>query len=386
MAESQGTGSPSSRWKGMVQLAAVLVVVLVALYFMRAPGLADLDVVVAKGTAEAPRVNVVQPSETSHTLTVTLTGEVRLQSRVALKSEVFGRVASVSPKLRNGGTFKAGETLLTLDPRDFEFKAREARAGADEMRARVRKHELQGQFERAKFLRDNPGQEVPAIIEHRPQIERFKARVERWEMLVAQRDLELSKTKYSLPFDGKIIASTVGMGEVLGPATAFGSAYSKEAIGIEAPISLADIAQLGAVVGRDADVRLAGRTFPAVVERSSSVVASRSRMATLFFAFAESVAMDDLPLPGTFVQISVEGAEYANAFRLPESAEQHDGTIWVVDGDALRSVTATTLGRTNTGWIVAAFDAGDGVVVGALPGAAPGLGVEAVAVAEVGDA
>ena len=386
MAEDQGSGSPSKRWKGMVQVAVVLGVVLVALYFMQAPAITDLDVVVAKGTADAPRVSVVRPSQTTHTLTVTLTGEVRLQTRVAMKPEVFGRVVSVSPKLRNGGTFKAGETLLTLDPRDLEFKVREARAGADAMRARVLKHELRGQFERAKFLRNNPGQDVPAIIEHRPQIERFQARVERWEMLVAQRELELSKTKYSLPFDGKIIASTVGVGEVLGPGSAFGSAYSKEAIGIEAPISLADLAQLGAVVGRDANVRLAGRAFPAVVERSSAVVASRSRMATLFFAFAESVAIGDLPLPGTFVQVSVEGNEHDNAFRLPESAEQHDGRVWVVDGDELRSVTADTLGRTNTGWIVAAFDAGDGVVIGALPGAAPGLKVEAVAVADAGDA
>lgn len=386
MAEDQVSGSPSNRWKGMVQLAVVLGVVLVALYFMRAPRLSDLDVMVAKGVADAPRVSVVQPAQTTHTLNVTLTGEVRLQNRIAMRSEVFGRVVSVSPKLRNGGTFKAGETLLTLDSRDFEFRVREAHAGTDAMRARVLKHELQGQFQRAKFLRENPGQEVPAIIEHRPQIERFKARVERWEMLAAQRELELSKTRFSLPFDGKIITSNVGVGEVVGPSSSFGGAYSKEAIGIEAPISLADLAQLGSVAGRDASVGLVGRTFPAVVERTSSVVAPRSRMATLFLAFADSVALDDLPLPGTFVQVSVAGAEYDNAFRLPESAEQHDGTVWVVDGDELRSVTPDTLARTNTGWIVAAFDAGDGVVVGALPGAGPGLKVEAVAVADAGDA
>ncbi|MYD96806.1 MAG: hypothetical protein F4X98_05410 [Gammaproteobacteria bacterium] len=386
MAEAQGSGSPSVRWKGMVQLAVVLAVVVVALYFMRAPGITELDVVVAKGTADAPRVSVVQPSQTTHTLTVTLTGEVRLHTRIAMTSEVRGRVMSVSPKLRNGGTFRAGETLLALDPREIEINVREAQAGVEEALARVRKHELKGQLERAKFLRDNPGQEVPAIVAHEPQIERFKARVKHWEAVVADRELNLSKTKYSLPFDGRIITTNVGIGEVVGPANPFGIAYSKEAIGIEAPISLVDLAHLGDVVGRDASARLAGRTLPAVVERSSSVVAPRSRMATLFFAFADSVAIDELPLPGTFVQVSVEGAEYDNAFRLPEAAEQHDGSVWVIDGDELRSVTADTLGRMNTGWIVAAFDAGDGVVVGAVPGAAPGLKVEAVAVADAGDA
>jgi len=367
----------SGRWKGLLQLGLVVAVVLVALYFMRAPQLEEIDVVVAEGAAERPRVTVVQPEQSAEAVRITLTGEVRLQSRVAMKAEVFGRVVSVSPKLRNGASFKAGETLLTIDPRDFEIEIRAARANAQAQLARKRKHELQGQLDRAEFERRNPGQSVPAIVERQPQIDRFEHRHQRMLARVDAAELALSKTRYSLPFDGKVISSSVGVGEILGPATVFGGAYAREAIGIEAPISLDDLAQIGEPVGREATVRTGDGAFPAAVERVSSIISPRSRMSKLFLAFADSVSLEAIPPPGAFIQVAIDGPAHENAFLLPEAAEQHDGTVWVVDDGVLRSVSPDTLGRAGTGWIVAAFDAGDGVVLGTVAGAKAGLAVEA---------
>ena len=48
----------------------------------------------------------------------------------------------------------------------------------------------------------------------------------------------------------------------------------------------------------------------------------------------------------------------------------------VKDG-ALTSAAPSTVGRSEAGWIVEAFDAGEGVVVGALPAASEGLKVDA---------
>jgi len=50
----------------------------------------------------------------------------------------------------------------------------------------------------------------------------------------------------------------------------------------------------------------------------------------------------------------------------------------VAEGELVRE-TPRTLGQTDTGWIVAEFDARDGVVLGAVPGERAGLAVKAVA-------
>lgn len=375
MAESGGD-LRSRSWTGLAQLGLVVVVVLVALYFMRAPTVAKFDDVVAEGGASVPQVNVVSPVIGQSAVSVDLTGTVGLYGSVKLRSEVQGRVISVSPVLRSGGTFKASETLLTLDPNEFEIEVRGAEASVAAQRARLRKHELRGQRDREEFLRENPGQPVPAIVERQPQIERYKARVDRMLARLEKANLNLARTRFSLPFEGKVAATTVAVGELVGPLEPFGRAYARDAIEVQASITLGDLASLDPVVGRTAEVHVGPRSFPAHVERVSSVVAPRSRMATLYLRFDDSVPLEDMPLPGVFIEAAIQGDAFDNAFVLPDSAQQGDGSIWIVDSGVLASVSPSTLGRNSAGWIVSAFDARDGVVLGSVPGARTGLAVE----------
>ena len=62
---------------------------------------------------------------------------------------------------------------------------------------------------------------------------------------------------------------------------------------------------------------------------------------------------------------------------LPDAAAQASDRVWVVRDGALNSVEPRILGRIDGGWVVEAFDAGDGVVLGTLPGAREGLAVTA---------
>ncbi len=55
---------------------------------------------------------------------------------------------------------------------------------------------------------------------------------------------------------------------------------------------------------------------------------------------------------------------------------QDRGSVWVVEGGALKAVMPRTLGHADGGVVVEAFDAGEGIVVGSLPGAREGLAVE----------
>ena len=72
----------------------------------------------------------------------------------------------------------------------------------------------------------------------------------------------------------------------------------------------------------------------------------------------------------------MEGPAYEDVYVLPESVVQERGSVWVVRNGLLSAFTPTTLGRTAAGWVVQAFDAGEGVVVGTLPAAREGLEVD----------
>ena len=200
------------------------------------------------------------------------------------------------------------------------------------------------------------------------------------KMKLAQ--LQLDRTEISLPYDVRVAAADIDVGQFVGPAelvgraSSFGSVYRTDALQVRAPIEQDSLAYLAPAIGRSATVRTAAGTYEAHVERTSAGIGPKTRLATLFLKFAEGQPADTLPLPGTFAEVSVAGPVHDNVFVLPESALQDQNSVWVVEGGALKAVMPRALGHADGGLVVEAFDAGDGVVVGSLPGAREGLAVE----------
>ncbi len=352
-------------WRGNLQLVLILGAIVMALYFARAPDRVDRGAVAGlAGESARPVVAVIHPARTDQALTVELTATVGLEDTVNVASEVAGRVVWVSPNFANGGSLSAGETILRVDPAEFELQVEAAAMAVREADARV-------SSERATAEQD-----VWALAEAEARLMRTRA-----DLKLAE--LQLERTDVSLPFASRVINADVEVGELVGPADLVGGAASRlgavyrlGALQVDAPIEPRDLEYLEPVIGRAARVVGEMGTWQARVVRVSSVIAPRSRLASVFLKFAEDEPRDSLPAPGTFVEIDVEGPAYEDVYALPESVLQERDSVWVVRNGLLSAFTPTTLGRTAAGWIVQAFDAGDGVVVGALPAAREGLEVD----------
>ena len=364
-----GAGGERPRWLGYVQLVLIVAAVAVALWFARAPDRveraapADLTDEKAK-----PAVSVIRPAPVTQSLTVKLTGSVRMERRTRIASEVVGRVVFVSPEFANGGSIAANETFIQVDPAGFELEVEAAEQALREAEARM-------EMERARGGEDAKSFELA-------EASAMKARI-----ALEQARLQLERTSISLPYEVRVVRSDVAVGELVGPAelvgpsSRLGVVYPPGALEVDAPVETKDLEHLAPVIGRPAEIHAGGRTWPAEVVRVSSVVAPKTRLASLFLRFKEGSPSDSLPVPGTFVAVVIAGPSHENVYVLPESVAQERGSVWVVDGGMLRAFVPRTLGRTGDGWVVEAFDAGEGVVVGALPGARAGL---AVVVAKAG--
>ena len=371
---SNNTGE-RRRFAGIAQIVLVLAVFAVAIYFARAPDMGGPQTSVARAQSQDPEVVVAHPVKGQHSLSVSLTGEVRAQGMVGLRSQVAGRVLSVSDALRGGGTFRAGQTLLTIDPADFEIDLKVNRALLQQQEARLRWRELRAEEKREEFQSRNPGQPVPPLVNNETEIARYQARVDAARAALEKSELDLARTRYSLPFDGRIVETTAMRGQLVGPLEPFGLAFSRESLEVEAPISLDDLDYLDPAQGRAVQVVANGELFPAFVDRVAPIVNRRSRLVRLYVKFADSVSLAAIPAPGTFVKLSIEGPAFENALLLPKAAEQANGTVWVVRGGVLEAATPRSLGRTEAGWIVSDFDTGDGVVLGTVPAAESGVSV-----------
>ena len=360
-----GAGGERPRWLGYVQLVLIVAAVAVALWFARAPERVQRGVVSDLTDEKAkPAVSVIRPAPVTQSLTVELTGSVRMERRTRIASEVVGRVVFVSPNFANGGSIAANETFIRVDPAGFELEVEAAEQA-------LREAEIRMEMERARGEEDAKSFELA-------EASATKARI-----ALEQARLQLERTSISLPYEVRVVRSDVAVGELVGPAelvgpsSRLGVVYPPGALEVDAPVETKDLEHLAPVIGRSAEIHAGGRTWPAEVVRVSSVVAPKTRLASLFLRFEEGSPPDPLPLPGTFVEVAITGPSHENVYVLPESVVQERGSVWVVDGGMLRSFVPRALGRTGDGWVVEAFDAGEGVVVGALPGARAGLAVVA---------
>jgi len=362
----QDTAGPGGRaerpkWFGYLQLAVILGAIAVALYLARAPERVErIDRSALETQERRPVVSVVQPTPTEQALTLRLTGSVVLKEKATVVSEVVGRVVWVSPKFEPGGSIAANEVFIRIDPEEYELRVEAAGLEVAEL-----EHDISG-----KEARNEDAAGLALKLE--------KARV-----ALRLAELQLRRTNISFPFDARVISSSVEVGELAGPAEKVGKAavlglvYRPESIRVAAPVEQRDLRHLAPVVGRAAEVRTRTGVFRAKVAAVSPVVEAKSRLASLFLNFSDDLPAGSLPLPHTFAEIVIAGPEHSGVYVLPDGAAQASDRVWVVRDGALNSVEPRILGRIDGGWVVEAFDAGDGVVLGTLPGAREGLAVTA---------
>lgn len=333
------------KWTGYAQAALIAVAIVIALYLARAPDREELSVgVFTPSEAGNPVVTVLQPTVTRQSLTVELTGSVRTDARITVMSEVEGRIVYVSPQFRNGGTVPANEPLVRIDPSEYELRVQAAEAGV----------RLAG-----------GGAALDAA---------------QAELALAQ--LQLSRTEVSYPFEVRVVNSDIEVGELVGsieyagPPATMGVVYRSDGLEVDAPVTTQDLDYLAPAIGRTARIEADSATWAAEVARVSSIVAPQTRLASVFLRFVQDETTAALPPPGTFVEIEIDGPAFEDVYTLPDSVLQVRDTVWIVNDNALSLVTPRAIGRTSEGLVVESFDAGQGIVVGTLPGASEGLAVD----------
>ncbi len=367
--------SKRRRWIGPIQIVVVTAIIVAAFLYARAPG-RDAGAPPAFANIQddpLPIVNIVRPVASPTTIKVDATGTVNVRNYVALTPQVGGRVVSISPALRAGGTFAADEQLLIIDRRDFELALDQARADIAAAQSTLMLQRAESDAARANYALLHPNEDVPPLVARIPQIAQARAQLSAARARSEVAALDLKRTDFSLPFDGRVTESTAEVGQVLLAGQSFGRAFAFDALEVVVPIAADELDRIEPAIGRSAIVRADSDTLEATVERVSAELDERTRFAELYLRFDLGTSP---PPPGTFVDVVVDGPAIDRTFVLPPAAEQINRSVWIVAQGVLEPAMPRTLGNTAQGWVVGAFDYKDGVVLGAVPGAEAGLPVD----------
>ena len=368
---------------GVLQIVGISVFVVALIFFaltMRDVSVPNPPAVESGDEGVLPIVGVLTPASMARDVVVEATGTINVRNYIELVPEVSGRIVDLSRALRAGGSFAAGEVLIGIDDRDFRLALDQANAEVAGATANLLLQQTEGGVATSNYALLHPGEPVPALVAKEPQIGQARAQLLSAEARASAAQLDLSRTRMSLPFAGKVTASTAELGQMLSRGQSFGRVFAVDSLEVTVPIGQEELQSLLPVEGRTAFVYVGIGAMPdpisyeATVVRVAAELDERTRFSKLYLRLNGNPNVS----PGTFIDVKVVGPTVAKSLQIPESAEQGRGAVWIVRNNKLASVSPQIRSRSANGILVDAFDYGQGIVVGVVPSAYMGMSVRAV--------
>lgn len=371
--------------QGVLQVGLVVGVLAAGLLANRVlSGMATAPQIAVTGSAIAA-VETVQPIISDTQIRLRETGTVQVRNSIDLSPQVSGRVVMVNPALASGGTFRRGEVLFRLDDSDYRANIDRANADLTSRQADLQVEQTEADIARREWELVRPGEPIPSSVAREPQLARAQAAVRSAEAALADARLDLNRVSFSLPFDGRILSTTIEVGQNLTAGQSYGRAYDPSGIEVSVPVSAGAQAALSPATGRSAVVRPrqrplgpSGISYPATVVRENAELDAQTRLAGLTLGFAETVPL----LPGDFVDVEISGPMIPNAYQFPEAAIHENLVVWVVENGALARRQPQLVSVENGEVVALPFDSADGIVISALDNPSDG---DAVVVTSTGD-
>lgn len=351
---------------------------------------------------------------------LTLNGRVENPDLTRAAAPATGRVLRVH--VREGQRFRAGESLLELDPRDFLPRVEQARAEIMELEAAIRGEALrhqadQDQLREERHLLDIARADVErfeqlrrenfysqaavdqgranlarqqitvrtrelAIADHQARLQQLQARLARARANLDQAELAWRRANITAPFDGYVAKVEVAAGDQVNNGQALLSLYPLAGMEVRAKLPATQQDEFIGALARGerpvASARIAGATLRLRMTRLAGAADARGLDA--FFR----VEGDAAPLRvGELLTLDVARAPVSDVASVPYAALYAGRTVYRVEQDRLAAVTVETLGDAGgqpPRLLVRSAELRDGdrLLATHLPNAVNGLKVEVI--------
>lgn len=343
-----------------------------------------------------PAVSVAIATPESSGLSVVTHGTVAPRTESELVAEVSGRIVSVSDALEAGGFFSAGDELLRLDGREHEIAVERARAAVKLARSESRLAAAEAARRRELSKRG---------IASAADLEQFESRaavadasLEQARANLAQAELDLERTVVRAPFDGRVRARRVDLGQFVSPGAVLARIFSIDYAEVRLPIRTQDLSYVDVPLGVGVDgvaaldvpvtlrAQLGGEEleWPARLVRTEGEIDLETRMLNVVARVEDPYARyanGRAPLPiGLFVRAEIEGRRLDDAYALPSVALRDGGRVFLVDADDRLRFRHVEVVRRDADEVLisAGLFPGERVIVSPLPNVTEGMRVRTV--------
>lgn len=284
-------------------------------------------------------VDVKTLEKTSAPLVVNGHGVLSPTRTMTLSALVDGQIIQRSRHLEDGARFSASETLLEIDPTDYELHIIRAQRALKDANAALAVAESNSRVSVEEWRAKRPGQEPPALVAQTPQLEAARAAVTGAEADLELAELNLSRAKTQAPFDGVCQQVLVNHGDYVRRGQPIAEIFATDTAEVRIQVSLRELHLLGLdVTSAASDPKLQAISANVVAVNAPRSSPRTARVQRVFASLADdrmariAVELPDpydtnssrtprnpIP-PGAFVLVTLQSSPLSPVFVLPRAA------------------------------------------------------------------
>ncbi len=351
-----------------------------------------------KSQFQAKLVQVIALQKTTCMTKVDAMGTVVPAQQVTLRPLVTGQIVELSSQVIPGGIIQKGQSLVSIDSRDYEVLVRQRQGEVDKARERLKVEQGNQAVARQEFelLGDVVDEEDRELILREPQLTSAQSSLDSAQSALEKARLDLARCTISAPFNAIVRNKHVDIGAVVGMNSDLVSLVGTDEAWIEVMVRVdqlqwLDIPQRNGHSGSSVTIhneKVWGkdRTRSGRVVRLAGELENQARWARLLVAVEDPFCLktenQHLPqlLVGTYVQVEIQGRPLPNVFAVEWSHLRDNNTVWIMDKNGrleIRKIEIVFSDEPEWVFVQNGLQEGELLVITDLSGPVPGMPLRA---------
>ncbi len=295
-----------------------------------------------------PKVQAVEATAlklSNYPVVIRSQGTVKPTQSSTMVAEVTGTIVKLADDYVIGGSFSKGDVLMQIDERDYTIALTQAEANLAQSTAALQEEAARGQLAKSEWESLRRGKKASEFTLRLPQLAAARANRDAAQAQVDRAKLDLERTRFVAPFDGKVLETSVDPGQFVSRGARLGQIYSTESVDVRLPLSsrqltFLDIPTSGNLppsqlpnIELNAVVAGEKQTWTGKVVRAEGVDTATQQL-NIIARIEKPFADGRTPLRiGQFVEANIAGRVLENVFVLPRSAVREDREVLLVNKD-----------------------------------------------------
>jgi RND family efflux transporter MFP subunit len=312
----------------------------------------------SKARRLVPLVKTIKVSPRSEQVYVEAFGTVIPAKKMAVLSEVEGRIININPELIPGGLINQDSLVVQIDPTDYALLINESKAEVAEAQYKLELEKGRQVIAKQEWrlLEENivATQTGKSLALREPHLRSVQAQLEAAKSRLAAAELEEKRTTIRAPFNALVLEEFVEKGQLVGRQTQIATLVETDYFWVQASIPLVRLARITfpektGQKGAGVRIILQVNGGPSIIRHGSALkllgdLDPKGRMARMLIKVNDPLNLaakaaenvEGKPdkgkiLLGSYVKVEIDAGVLDNVYAIPRQALRAGDRIWILN-------------------------------------------------------